>query len=161
MNVAYSERRRVALFIQHAMLMCPILLSSVACSTLHFYTLSDKRNDLKIVVDKKFVFWSPRLLSQTIFILVVNEQYMIINMFWSLHKVSFLSYFNKTLIFWEILKKYSSTKFIEYPSNGSRVVSCGRTHKQDGRIYIHTYIRTERAMRKVFFFAIFQTPWNL
>jgi len=42
----------------------------------------------------------------------------------------FLSDFNKTWIFSTIFEKYSDTKFHEYPSSGSRVVSCGRTDRQ-------------------------------
>jgi hypothetical protein len=39
--------------------------------------------------------------------------------------------FNETLIFRQILEKYSVVKFHENPSNGSRVVPCGVTDRHD------------------------------
>jgi hypothetical protein len=39
----------------------------------------------------------------------------------------FMSDFNETRIFPAISEKYANIKFLENPSNGSRVVPCGRT----------------------------------
>jgi hypothetical protein len=42
----------------------------------------------------------------------------------------FLSYFNETLSFSTDFRKYSNIKLLENPSNGDRVVPCGRTDRQ-------------------------------
>jgi hypothetical protein len=59
MNIAYSERVPVALIIQHAMHMRLIILSSVACPSLpYFSTLSHKRHDYR----KTFMEYKIRVL---------------------------------------------------------------------------------------------------
>jgi hypothetical protein len=47
-NITYSECLSVALFIQHAVRMCRIILSSVVCPTLQYFsTLSHKRHGFR------------------------------------------------------------------------------------------------------------------
>ena len=45
----------------------------------------------------------------------------------------FVSDFNETLIFSEVLEKYANIKFHENPSSGNRVVPCGGTDGRTGR----------------------------
>jgi hypothetical protein len=59
-SITYAECVSVALVIQHAMRVRPILLSSVACLPLpYFYPLSHKRHDFRkeILAIIKFVQW--------------------------------------------------------------------------------------------------------
>ena len=43
----------------------------------------------------------------------------------------FLSDFNGTWIFWQILKKYSNIKFNENTSSGTSATPCGQTNRHD------------------------------
>jgi predicted nucleic acid-binding Zn ribbon protein len=53
-NITYSEFVYLALFIQHATRMRPLLLSSVACPAVpYFFTSSHKRNDFRKKGEKK------------------------------------------------------------------------------------------------------------
>jgi hypothetical protein len=129
----------VALVIQHAKRMRHIILSSVACpAVLYFSTLSHERHDFekKKLFETKCVFWfSLQLLSETFLILRRIGPH-IINVHRSSCKVPiilhvkyplFLSDINKTWIFSTDFRKHSNTKFHENISSGSRVVPCGQT----------------------------------
>jgi hypothetical protein len=120
----------VALVIQHAKRMRRIILSSVPCLALpYFSTLSHKRHDFrKKVIKHKMCF----LIFSTTF--VWNNSHC---------KKNWARYYHKcTLILMklefsrQIFEKCSNTsiKFHENPSSESRVVSCVRTDTQtDGR----------------------------
>jgi len=80
-NITYAECLSVAV-IQHAMRMCPIILSSVACLVLpYFPTLSHKWHDFrKRLLNIKSVLWfSPQRLSETFLILRRIQRCIIIN----------------------------------------------------------------------------------
>jgi hypothetical protein len=59
MIITNSDCVSVALFIQHAMRMCRIILSSVACLAVpHFFTLSHIRHDFKQkITERKICVW--------------------------------------------------------------------------------------------------------
>jgi hypothetical protein len=92
-------------------------------------TIFGKRKLLKT----KCMFWfSPQLLSETVFILR-TERDMIINVYWSVCKVpDVLVRVKWNLNFATIFFKILNIKLHEDLSNGSRVVPCGRT---DGRTW--------------------------
>jgi hypothetical protein len=77
-NIGYSEFVSVALVIQHAKRMRRIILSSVGCLPVpYFSTLSHKRHDLqkKMLLNMKCVFWfSLQLLFETFLILRRNQR---------------------------------------------------------------------------------------
>ena len=57
---------------------------------------------------------------------------MLENVYWSSSKAPFvLIRPNETLFYVQFFEKYSDIEIHEYPSNGSRVVPCGRTDGHD------------------------------
>jgi len=89
-SITYSECVSVALVIQHAMHMHPIILSSAACPVLQISsTLSHKGHDFrKTLRDVNCAFWfSLQLLSETFLILRRYKRGMIKNVYWSSCKV--------------------------------------------------------------------------
>jgi len=81
-SITYTEYRFVALAIQHAQRMRRIILSSLACLTVpYFSTLSHKRHDFrKIFLNIKCLFWfSLQLLSELFLILKRIRRDIIIN----------------------------------------------------------------------------------
>ena len=89
-NITHSESVSVAFGIQHAMHICHIILSSVACpSPQYFSTLSHKWHDFwKKVIRHKICFdFSLQLLSEKFPIRRRTEQDMIINVNWSSGRV--------------------------------------------------------------------------
>jgi hypothetical protein len=137
MSVIYSECVFLALVIRHALRMRSVILPSVTChALLYFSTLSYKRHDYR---GKKFtdyiicVFWfSVQSLAETFLIIRRNERYTIRNVYWSAScKVpDILSDFHETWIFVTDLKKNSNIKLHKNPCNGSRFVPCGQTDRR-------------------------------
>jgi hypothetical protein len=100
-------------FIKHAKFMCHIVLSSVVCLAIpYFSTLSHKCHSFpKKLVNIKCVFsFSLQLSYETFLILGIILQD-IINV--------------------QSFKKYSNIKFYENPCSGSSVVACGLTDRHD------------------------------
>jgi len=76
MSTTNLERAPVAVVIQHAMRMCHIILSSVACpAPQYFSTLSHKRHDFrkKLIVHKMCFNFLYHLFSETFLILRRTE----------------------------------------------------------------------------------------
>ena len=114
----------VALGIQHAMRLLHIVISRLPSCTKLF---------LKSYWTWNVPFDFPlQILSETFLILRRNERDTIQNVHWSSSKVPlFFSDFNETEILSTDFRKYSSIKFHDNPSNGSLVVPCGRTGRND------------------------------
>ena len=56
-NITYSEYASVALFIQHAKRMRPVILSSLASLAVPYFSISQKRQDFRGgLLNVKFVF---------------------------------------------------------------------------------------------------------
>jgi len=130
-------------------------MSSVACRAQHFSTLSHIRHDFRQTLWKiKCVFrFSPRILSETFFILRRTERDMIKNLHWSsCQYLLFLSYFNETWIFSTVFR---NIKFHEYPSSGSRDIPCLQTDGEGLRTDRHDEANSsfpkfcERAKKRV------------
>ena len=111
------------------------ILSSVACTVLHYFsTLSHARHDFrrKVTVTKCVFWFSLQLLSETFLILRWNGRDMIKNVYWSSCKSTLCCPILTTLEFSRhISEKSSNIKFHENPSSGSRVLPCGRTKRHD------------------------------
>jgi hypothetical protein len=91
MTITYSECVSVAVFIQHVKRMRRIILSSVACLALQYFsTLSHKRHDFrKRLLNIKCFFWlCLQLLSETYLILRRLQRDTIINVRRSACKIS-------------------------------------------------------------------------
>ena len=89
-SITYSECVSVAEFIQHAMCISRIVLSSVVCLAVpYFSTLSHKQRDFrKVLLNIKCVLrFTLQLFYETFFILRRIQQDVTINIHWSLHKV--------------------------------------------------------------------------
>ena len=116
--------------IAHAtyIVMCPVWLYHISPHYLIKGTTFGK-----MLLNIKYVFWfSLQSLSETLLILRrIQRDIMII----ALHIMYplFLSDFDEAWIFPTDFQKYSNIKFHENPSNGSRVVPCGRTDGRRGR----------------------------
>jgi hypothetical protein len=99
-SITYSQCVSVALVIQHAKRMRRIILSSVACLTVpYFSTLSHKRHDFreKVIEHKMCVLIFSQLLFETFLILKRIQRDIIINVHRSSCKVPLLlSDFNET-----------------------------------------------------------------
>jgi hypothetical protein len=112
----------LALAIQHAKRMRRIILSSVACLALpYFSTLSHKRHDFrkKKVVEHKMCV----LILSTAFVCNISHS--------KTNSARHRQMFDKS----------SNIKFQETSSSGSRVVACGRTREQTGMTTL-TVVRT-------------------
>jgi hypothetical protein len=129
----------LAIIIQRAMDMHYIILSSVACPALPYFSiLSLKRHDFqKTLLSIKYVFWSSvQLLLETFLILRRIEREIIINVHRSSCKVPlFLSNFKETWIlstdFRKILKYKISWKSVQWePSCSMRT---GRHNEANSR----------------------------
>jgi len=117
--VVYSKCVSVALGIQHAMRLCRIIFSSVACRDVQYIpTLSHKRHDFrKEFLNTKCVFWfCLQLLSETFLILRRIQWQMIKNLHRSSYKLCVILV--ETWIFWtdfrKILKYQISRKSIQW-----------------------------------------------
>jgi hypothetical protein len=101
-SITYPECVSVALVMQHAKLMRRIILSSVACPALpYFSTLSHKRHDFqkRKLLNIKCVLSFSKILCEILLILEIIQQYIIINVLRSSCKVPLLlSDFNHTLL---------------------------------------------------------------
>ena len=90
-SITYSKCVFVALVTQHAKRMRHIILSSVACPVLpYFSTLSHKRHDLRVkdLLNKKRVFrFCPQFLSEIFLIPRRIDWDVTINIYWSSCKV--------------------------------------------------------------------------
>jgi hypothetical protein len=122
----------VALVIQHVKRMRRIILWSVACLAVpYFSTLSHKRHDFrgKVIEHKMCVLIFCTTLVWRIFILGRIQRDIVINVHRSACKVPLLlSDFNETSnVYTNFQKKYSNIKFHKNPFSGSRVVPCGQT----------------------------------
>jgi hypothetical protein len=115
----------VALVIHHAKHMRRISLSPAASLAPPFSSrLSHKQNDVRKrkLLNTKCVFIS----TITFLVLRINQRGVITNVHSSPCKVPAYS-FLKPEFSRQIFEKFSYIKFHENPSNGSRVVPCGRT----------------------------------
>jgi len=131
MSITYSECASVALFMKHAKRMRCIILSSVACLAVsYFSTLPHKRHDLrKKLPSIKYVFWfSLQRLTETFVILRRTERNIIINVHRPSCKIPviFCQFLFKLEFCRQIFEKYSNIKFHRNPSIGSRIVPCRR-----------------------------------
>jgi len=109
------------------------VFSSVACPALRYFSaLSHKLHDTwKNIFEYKICLIFSTTLSEIFLILRITERDMIKNAYCYSKFPLFLSNFNETSIFFrQSFEKYSNTKFHENPSSGSRVVTCGQTHRR-------------------------------
>jgi hypothetical protein len=122
----------VALGMQHVMRMHRIFICGLVHSTEFFHFVSQMPKLSKKVIEHKMcVLIFCTTLCET-FIIPSRIQRDSIR---SVHRSSctvpiFLSDFNKTFFSRQNFEKYSSIKFHDIPSSGSRVVPCGRTDRQ-------------------------------
>jgi hypothetical protein len=110
----YYECVTVALVIQHAKRMRRIILSSVAClAVLYFSTLSHKRNDIrKKLLNIKCVFWlSLQILSVTFVIPARIQRDYTINVHRTLYKVPLCLTDIIKSKFFKIFEKCSNVRF--------------------------------------------------
>ena len=130
--VTYSESVTVALVIQHVMRMRPIILSSVACLALQYFshylikgTIFLKTNTeckMSVLIFSTIFVWnmshyeknSARYHKKCISTLMLRTRYSCL----MLMKLDF---------FRQIFEIYSNIKCHNKPSSGSRIVPCGRT----------------------------------
>jgi len=133
-SITYAEYMFVALAVQHAQRVRRIILSSLACLTVpYFSTLSHKRHDFrKMLLNIKCLFWfSLQRLSERFLILRRIRRDIIINSYRSSCYVA-TRYSNhilrKLALSGQFLK---NIQFHENQSSGSRVDSWGRTDRQD------------------------------
>jgi len=143
-SIIHSECVSVALVIQHVKNMNLIILSSVACpalqyfSFLAYYVINGKIFGNKLL-DTKCLFWFPlQFLPETFLILRRIQRDIIINVQRSACKVAVIlvRLLHKVEVFWnssflDSFSKTSNIKFHKNPSGESRVVPCGRTDKHN------------------------------
>jgi hypothetical protein len=127
--------RIVALVIRHAKRMCHIILPSVACPALPYFSHYLKKHDFREKnFNKKYVFLFPLYISaETLTNVRRNQRGSNINVdtYVFMYSTGYSHHILMKLEFsQQIKKKYSAIKFHKNPSSGSRVVLCGRT---DGR----------------------------
>ena len=117
-----------AVVIQHAMLMCHIVICGLPHSTIFFQIIS---------LSTKCIFWFPLQILSEIFFILRRIEWDMITMSSGFHVQCplQLSDFNETWIFSTYFrKKHSNIKFHENPSSESRV-QCGQTDGQTWRSY--------------------------
>ena len=129
--IIYSKCLSIALGVQHAMCMCCITLSSVACLALQYFsTLSHKRHNFR---KKKLLIFSTTF-AETFLILRQTERDMIESVYWSSCKfpLSLLDH-KKNLIFltyfWKIMKYKISQKSTQWEPS----CSMQTTRRTNGR----------------------------
>jgi hypothetical protein len=137
-SITYSQWVSVALAIQHAQRMRRIILSSVACPALpYFSTLSHTRHDFrgKIIEHKMCVS-----IFSTSFVWNVSHSENNSTRYYHKCTSVFMQrtrYFRHILIklefSWQISEKYSNTKRHKNPSSGRWFVPCARTDGQTDR----------------------------
>jgi hypothetical protein len=119
----------VAFCIQHAMRKHRIILSSVACPAVQYFsTLSHNETILKKILNVQCVFWfSPQFVSEIFLILRRTDQDFIKNICWSLCKVPvILTRFWWNWNLFDGCLKNSNIKFHQNPSSRSREAPSGR-----------------------------------
>jgi hypothetical protein len=103
------------------------------CYIPNFYTLSHKRHDFwkqKLSITCVFLF-SVQRLPRTVLILRIQRD-ITVNVHRSSCKVPvFLVRFERNLNFFDRFSKNTKISFHENPSNGRRIVPCGRTDRYD------------------------------
>jgi hypothetical protein len=127
----------IALFIQRAKRMCLIILSSLACPTLpYFSTISHERHNFRggggwrgDVIEHKICFDFSTTLSETFLTLITIQRDIIKRSAYFFTQSDRYScrILMKLEFSGQILQKYSNIKFDENKSSGSRVVPCRRT----------------------------------
>jgi hypothetical protein len=131
MTVTNSARVFAALVMQHVKRMGRIVLSSVACLAVpYFSTLSHKGHNLrKKILNIKWVFcFSLQMLSETFLFLIRIKSDIILKVHWYSSQVPlFLSYIHETWIFptycWKILKIWN---FMEIRQVGAELFQTDR-----------------------------------
>jgi len=135
-SITYSECAFLALGIQHAMRMRRIILSSVACPALHYFSTSPHQwheyRKKKIIAYKMRVLifsttfvWNIRLSKKSWDI--CDHKRILVFMYSARYPCQiFINLAFSRLI----LEKYSNIRFHDSPSSGSIEVPCGRTDRQ-------------------------------
>jgi hypothetical protein len=97
-SITYSECMYIALICQLAKRLRRIIVSSVACPTLSYFSkLSHKRHDFrgkKIIENIMCVLMFSKTVVETFIILRIIERNIIMNAYWQVKQPSFLSGFN-------------------------------------------------------------------
>jgi hypothetical protein len=146
-TIIYSECVSIALVMQPSKRLCCILMPSVACLAIpYFSTLFHKRNDFQRNI--KCVFWlSLQLLSKTFLILRSIQRHIIITVYRSSCTVPVIfGRFESRFIFWAIF--VIILIFYEIPPSRSLVVPYGQIGTQTDRRTVITRLLVFRSIAK-------------
>ena len=126
-GILYSECVSVALCIQYARCMCCIVICGLPGSTIFFRIISQTARFSKTIYRTYDVYFDflYKFLSESFIILRRIQLDITINV--HRHNRYSCHILGKLEFSWEIFEKYTTIKFHESPSSGSRVVPCGKT----------------------------------